>query len=268
MNCEETERAFSPYLDGELTRAECAAVEAHLDACPLCRQGFEETRELVRGLALVERPAAPPELAAAVRNALAGERAARPAGTLSGRLAVWLQPHLMPYTVGAFYSLLLFVGVFGALRHQFSLLRDLAATQRPAAERVTWVEPGSPAGGAGGYDVTQPLSPALYAAARSPYTAESPSLNPQGALARMTWVPTATGRPDDDDMIVVADVFGNGSASLAAVVEPPRNPRALDDFQNALRKNPAFVPASFDGRPQTMRVVFVLQKMNVDDRTF
>jgi hypothetical protein len=69
-------------------------------------------------------------------------------------------------------------------------------------------------------------------------------------------------------MIVVADVYGNGSASLAAIVEPPRNPRALDDLQAALRKNPAFVPASFDGRPQTLRVVFVLQKMNVDENTF
>ena len=120
----------------------------------------------------------------------------------------------------------------------------------------------------GGYDVTKPLSPALYAATRSPYTAESPSLNPRGALARMTWTPPPSGNPDDDDMIVVADVYDNGRASLAAVVAPPRNPRALDDLQDAFRKNPAFVPAAFDRRPQTMRVVFVLQKMNVADRNY
>ena len=42
----------------------------------------------------------------------------------------------------------------------------------------------------------------------------------------------------------------------------------VEDLQTALRKNPAFVPASLDRRPQTMRVVFVLQKMNVGDGSF
>jgi len=53
--------------------------------------------------------------------------------------------------------------------------------------------------------------------------------------------------------------------ALAEVVEPPRNPRALRELEDALRKGPAFVPATLDRRPQTMRVVFVLQKMNVDE---
>jgi len=271
MNCLETQKAFSPYLDGDLTREECAALDAHLGVCPVCRIQMEQTRELVRALALVERPAPPPQLAASISHALAAERAARaaqPAPTVSGRLARWLQPHLMPYAVGAFYSLLLFVAVIGALKHQLTTLRDLAVAQRnESPERVTWLGGGGGAG-AGGYDVTEPLSPSLYAAARSPYTSESPSLNPRGALARMTWTPPPAGRPDDDDMIVVADVYGNGRASLAAIVEPPRNPRALDDLQDALRKNPAFVPAAIDGRPQSLRVVFVLQKMNVDESTF
>ena len=69
-------------------------------------------------------------------------------------------------------------------------------------------------------------------------------------------------------MIVVADVYSNGTASLAEVVEPPRNRRMVEDLQDALRKNPAFVPASLDRRPQTMRVVFVLQKMNVADDSY
>ncbi len=108
---------------------------------------------------------------------------------------------------------------------------------------------------------------ALYAAERAPYSAESPSLNPRGALARLAGSPS-TGGPDDDDMIIVADVYGNGRASLAEVIEAPRNPRMLDELQDALRKNPAFVPATYDRRPQTMRVVFALQKMQVEDRTY
>ena len=264
MHCEETQRAFSLYLDGELTHAECASVEAHLGECPVCRLRADEMRALVRGLSLVERTPAPPDLHASIRSALSIERAAlaaQPAPTASGRFAHWLQPHLMPYAVGAFYSVLLFVAVFGALRQQLTALRYLAEAERIEAERVTWV------GGGEGYDPARPLSPANYAAGRSPFSVESPSINPRGALARMIWSPSPSSS-SDDDMTVVADVYGNGRASLAAVVEPPRNPHALDELQNALRKNPAFVPASYDGRPQTMRVVFVLQKMSVEDRNY
>jgi hypothetical protein len=69
-------------------------------------------------------------------------------------------------------------------------------------------------------------------------------------------------------MVVITDVFSNGRASLADVVQAPRDRRLLDEFQNALREGPAFVPASYDKRPQTMRVVFVLQKINVREGDF
>jgi hypothetical protein len=264
MTCEEIQRAFSLYLDSELAHASSGAVDAHLDVCPVCRFELEKERTLVRSLGRVERPVAPPGLAASITEALAIERAAqkaRPFVPLRLRVARWLEPHLMPYTVGAFYSLLLFVGVFAALRGQLTALRNLAEDQR-AAYGVTMVAAPEE------YDVTRPLSAKLYVAKREDVSAHSPSLNPRGALAALAWSPASNGRPEDDDMIVVADVYGNGSASLAAVVEPPRNPRMLDQLQAALRKNPAFVPASLDGRPQTMRVVFVLQKMNVQEASY
>jgi hypothetical protein len=69
-------------------------------------------------------------------------------------------------------------------------------------------------------------------------------------------------------MVVVADVFSNGSASLADVVQPPRDRRMLEEFQAALRQNAAFVPASYDRRPETMRVVFVVQKVKVNEQEF
>ena len=37
-------------------------------------------------------------------------------------------------------------------------------------------------------------------------------------------------------MIVVADVFSNGAASLADVVHAPRDRQMLDDFEVALRQ--------------------------------
>lgn len=275
MTCEETRRNFSPHLDGEMAREEAAALEAHLDLCPVCRLQLDQARSLLRSLSMVERPVPPADLTASIRNAIQIERAAaraRPSLTLSERLTRWVEPHLMPYAVGAFYSLLLFIAVFGALRHQLMILHDLANEARLDAEtrvQVTWVGPAVTGGGDAALATSsRSLSPELYAATRLPFASESPSLNPRGALAALAWTPPSTGRPGDDDMIVVADVYGNGNASLAAIVEPPRNPRVLKELQDALRKNPAFVPAAYDRRPQTMRVVFVLQKMNVEERSY
>src|SRR5947209_20221056 len=132
MNCEETQKAFSPYLDGALTREAGDALGEHLGACPVCRQQLEETRAVVRGLSLLARPAAPPDLSASIKDALIIERAARAASpplSLSERATRWLSVRLMPYTVGLVYSLVLFVAVFGALRQQLRLLRNLAEAQ-------------------------------------------------------------------------------------------------------------------------------------------
>jgi hypothetical protein len=262
MNCEETQKVFSPYMDGELTVGAGASVEAHLDVCPACRASLEQMRAIVRGLSLLERPAPPQGLAASINDALLIERAARqsrPALSPIDLVVRWLEPRVMPYTVGALASLILFVTVLSALRPQIAAFRDLAASATRSAQDIALQE-----GEESGYDVRKPLTPENFAAARLAYGAESPSINPNGALARLAWSPPS-GSPGDDDMIVVADVYGNGRASLAAVVEPPRNPHALDELENALRKNAAFVPASLDRRPQTMRVVFVLQKVNVQE---
>ena len=254
MTCLESQKAFSPYLDGALSHEASAALSEHVGACPVCRHQLEETRAIVRGLSLLGRPAPPADLAADVRAAIAVERAAAertPHFTPAQHAARWLRVRLMPYSVGVVYSVVLFIAVFGGLRQQMMVLRNLAQAQAlENGQSVVWLD------GRGGFDVTRSLSP------------ESPTLNPRGALAKLTVTPPSDGNPDDDDMIVVADVYGNGRASLAEVVEPPRNRRMVEDLQDALRKNAAFVPAYFDGRPQTMRVVFVLQKMNVAENSY
>jgi Putative zinc-finger len=266
MTCSESQKAFSPYLDGALSREAGAALAEHVGVCPVCRHQLEETRSLVRGLSLMTRPAPPAGLSAAIRDALVIERAARNAApklSPGERVTRWLGVRLMPYSVGAVYSVVLFIAVFGGLRQQLIILRNLSEAQAlESGQSPSWAD------GRVGYDVTRPLSPDLAAAARAAWGPESPTLNPRGALAALTVTPSRDGNPDDDDMIVVADVYGNGTASLAEVVEPPRNRRMVEDLQNALRKNPAFVPASLDRRPQTMRVVFVLQKMNVADNSY
>jgi anti-sigma factor RsiW len=265
MLCDETKPSLSAYLDDCLSQPVRLAVEEHLDRCPVCRAELAQLRSLTRSLSNLDRPVPPADLALNINDALLIEAAAmrqtasqRP---LSARLALWLEPKLMPYTVGSFASVILFIGMFAGLRPHFVALREAAASQA-----VTVVEFAPFAG----YDINQPVSPEMLSAQRAPYGAQSPSLNPSGALAALTsaYVNQATDPQDPDDMIVIADVFSNGAASLADVVHAPRDPRMLDEFAVALRQNAAFVPASMDRRPDTMRVVFAVQKVDVRDRNF
>src|SRR5215207_7206473 len=115
MTCLESQKTFTPYLDGELTREASSALAEHVGACPVCRHRLEETRALLRGLSLMARPATPPGLSAAIRDALVIERAARsatPRLTLAESVTRWLGTRLMPYSVGAVYSAVLFAAVF------------------------------------------------------------------------------------------------------------------------------------------------------------
>ena len=66
MNCPEVEGVLDAYVDGELTPAEAAAVRAHLDACPVCRERVAVRSALGRLIRLVPYYAAPDRLRVAV----------------------------------------------------------------------------------------------------------------------------------------------------------------------------------------------------------
>lgn len=270
MSCEELQQALSLYVDDRLALSLRAGVDEHLDHCPVCRARVAEARSVIRGLMSLERPVPPPEMTASINYALMIEAAARerrPPIDLRLRLLRWLRPRLMPYTVGSLASIILFTGLLAALVPQLRLLHDLGVASRAAnqARLQSLYVVGNPE--SGGYNIFRVISAEDYAAERAPLSSESPSLDPRGALAALTRS-LAHGHGGSDDMVVVTDVFSNGNATLADVVHAPRDARMLDDFQHALRENPAFVPASFDRRPQTMRIVFVVQKVDVDDRNF
>jgi hypothetical protein len=263
MLCEETKQSLSLYVDDCVSLPARVAIDEHLGRCPVCRDELIELRLLKRRLSLLTPPTPPSDLAITISDALAIEAAARrqPTPSLLQQVGHFIRPRLMPYTAGSFASVLMFFLMFTALRPHFVALREAAASQRSG---VIMVE-------AGGYDLTQPVTPEDFAASRAPFGIESPSLRPGGALATLTisyTTPRANTHGDADDMVVVANVFSNGAASLADVVQPPRDKRMLDEFESALRQDAAFVPASADRRPDTMRVVFTMQKVDVDDRNF
>ena len=264
MLCEETKQSLSLYVDDCVSLPARVAIEEHLDRCPVCRAELIELRSLKRKLSLLTPPTPPSSLATQILYELSIEAAARrqqPKIPVGKRVLRFVEPRLMPYSIGSFASVLMFFLMFTALRPHFVALRE-AALQNSG---VIMVE------AAAGYDLYQPVTPEGFAASRAPFGVESPTLNPGGALASLTISyarPHANTNADADDMIVVANVFSNGAASLADVVQPPRDKRMLAEFESALRHDAAFVPASVDRRPDTMRVVFTMQKVNVDDRNF
>ena len=261
MTCEETTQLLSQFIDNVLSLPVRITVDEHLDRCPVCRAHAAELRSVSRSLRQLARPVAPAELASSITQALRIEAAARlqsPERSFRERLALWLEPRLMPYTVGSFASVVLFFSMFVGLSPHFMALQQAARQME-----TVLVFRASP-----GYDLNKPVTSEDFSARRAPFAEQSPSLNPGGALAALTGSYAHNVNHDADDMIVVADVFSNGSASLADVVQAPRDRQMLADFEYALRQSAAFVPASLDRRPDTMRVVFTVQKVDVRDRSF
>ncbi len=263
MTCEDTSRLISQYVDDAVSLPLRVEMEAHLDRCPVCRGEVADLRGLSRSLRQLSRPGVPADLAASISSAVQIEAAARrqtPTPNFKERLALWAEPRLMPYSVGAMASVVLFVSMFVALSPHFRALQRVAKGNDAVA-----VVPN------GGFDLNRPVTSEDFSARRAPFAEQSPSLDPKGALAALTSSyaqPQPAANEEADDMIVVADVFSNGSAALAGVVHAPRNPQMLTDFEVALRQSAAFVPASLDRRPGTMRVVFSVQKVDVRDRSF
>jgi hypothetical protein len=266
MLCEDTRQSLSQYVDDCVSLPARVAIEEHLDRCPVCRHEAIELRSLRRRLSLLSSPTPPSDLATTISNALAIEAAARrqqPNPSPGHRLLRFIEPWVMPYSAGSFASVIMFFLMFTALRPHFVALREAAAQQRDSVFVIQTVD--------GEYDLYKPVTGAGLAAERAPFAVESPTLDPDGALAALTISharPHANLEGETDDMIVGINVFRNGVASLADVVQPPRDKRLLDEFESALRQNAAFVKASLDGRPDTMRVVFAVQKVDVDERQF
>ena len=266
MSCEETRQTLSLYVDDCVSLPARVAIDEHLDRCPVCRAEIVALRSLTRSLSLMERPKPPAGLADSISDLLTIEAAARrqaPPPSLGRRIARFLEPRLMPYSVGSFASVIMFTLMFAALRPHFIALREAALQNSSVIVLQAYQDPG--------YDLYQPVSEKDFAASRAPIGELSPSLNPGGSLAALTRAyahPHSRYSEDADDMSVAIDVFSNGVASVADVVKAPKDKRMLDEFESALRQDPAFVKAALDRRPDTMRVVFAVQKVDVSDRNF
>lgn len=266
MNCQEFRSNLSLYVDDvfETPSTVRALCEEHLRGCPVCRAEVADLRGLKSSLSAIRRSVVSPDFTDSIRRSVATELVAQKATrkTVFSRSdwRNWFEFNLMPYAVGTLTSVLLFVMMFAALRTAMTAFRNLdiqiaAVEQNPAtvfAANATKI-----------YDTSLPYSPADYAALRSDYAFESPSLNPKGALVAFT-SSLMRGEVDDSAVVIVADVFGNGLARVADVLEAPHDQNKLDELEQILNNEPVFVPAAYDKRPDSVRVVLMIQKVNIN----
>src|SRR5437870_5674689 len=210
MSCDEIQESLSLYADDGLTPAGRAVCYEHLEVCPVCRAHLEELRDIRGGLAMLARPSPPVDLIPSINRAISAQASAqiaRRSRTIGDIASAWLEFRVPRYAFSSFASILIFASVLGALRPHVIALNQAA---RAIDEAALTVEPVDSLLAA--YDINKPISPESYAALRTPYNAESPSLNPGGGLATLSWSPIHlhNSRQDADDMVVVADVFTNG----------------------------------------------------------
>lgn len=264
MRCSDVKSDLPLYSDDILTAAERADLDAHLDTCPLCRQALSEYQEVKNSVRSLARPAMSEALLASLRTAVASglQPAIRtPVFLIIEDRRNWIETWFMPSAVGTFASV-----VFGLF-----MLWAILSTARDPGEFIVAAPPNTrssiilaienPMIGPESNDIL----PEDYAVTRLSISQDSPSVNPQGALIALT-KSLVRGEMRDEEVVVVADVFGNGLARIAEVVEPSDNSRTIEELEKALESDPVyapFVPASYDKRSERMRVVLKIQNVNV-----
>jgi hypothetical protein len=94
----------------------------------------------------------------------------------------------------------------------------------------------------------------------------TPSVNPSGALVAVS-NSLMRGKMKDEEVVVVADVFSNGLAQIAEVVQPTNNWKTVNELERALETDPdfaPFVPSKADRRSDTVRVILKIQRVDID----
>jgi hypothetical protein len=273
MKCENLQFNLSIYLDDCLDTEQRALVDAHLAQCPVCRQKLADFQELRNNLRVLARPEIPNSVLNSVRSAVAGELKSTETTPLFlfPRASVgWLQSFLMPYSVGVVASLFLGFMVLGVLLSGTNMNQpntEIALVTPNFNESITIANPKLNMDGNFNFDTSDiALTSQDLANARISVSGESPSVNPSGALIALT-KSLVRGEMKDEEVVVVADVFGNGLAQIAQVIEPPRDAQTLDNLKKALNNDPdfaPFVPASFDRRADSVQIVLKIQRVEVN----
>lgn len=268
MFCENLQFNLSLYLDDVLKTEERAVLDEHLARCPLCRQKLADFQSLRNNLRVLTRPDFSGELLNKVRKSVADELytvETKPVFIFSDKVQNWIQMRLMPYSVGTVASLILGFSLLWALFSGISHNQQIGkfAASNPNINSPILLANANPKGNPGNFAAADEFPELQISNA-------APSVNPSGALIALT-KSFVRGSMEDDEVVVVADVFSNGLARITEVVKPTKDWKTLDQLERALEDDPdfaPFVPAKADHRSETVRVIFKIQHVEVDTKNF
>ena len=112
LQCPQSRRLLSPYLDGAVTGAEMFALQDHLSDCAACNEQYQSLRATQQMLASVGRPKAPEDLGLKLRLAISREAESAKRARFEGML-VRLENALGAFMVPAMAGFLSAVVIFG-----------------------------------------------------------------------------------------------------------------------------------------------------------
>lgn len=262
MKCSELQLNLTLDLDETLGGQGSIVVRNHLVTCPLCRQKAAEYRDIRSQLRGMRRPGMSIAMQNSLRASVRYEIHSRKRRLLpvTNDVREWLQMRLMPYCVGVFASIMVAAAF---LTMMFSgMLHRTPAAGEAGDSTVLLASNSNPYSS---YDPTVIMA-ADYAHSRLAFSAESPSVNPQGALIALT-KSLMRGEMKDEEVVVVAQVFSNGLAKVTEVVEPSQDRNVIRELKKALQSDAAyspFVPAVMENRPENMVVILKFQSVNVN----
>lgn len=272
MKCENLQFDLSIYLDDYLSEDERALMDDHLAQCSSCTGKLADFQDLRNNFRAMARPEIPNYVLNSVRSAVAAELTTvetTPLFLFPKDSRDWLQKYLLPYGVGVVASLLFGFIVLGVLLSDVNVGKsntEIAAVNSKYPSSIILTAPGRNSYDNFLIESEGYIDPREFANARISVSGESPSVNPTGALVALTRS-LVRGEMKDEEVVVVADVFGNGLAQIAEVIEAPRHEQVLYDLDRALKNDPAFapfVPASFDKRADSIQIVLRIQRVDVN----
>ncbi|MFL6469074.1 MAG: anti-sigma factor family protein [Pyrinomonadaceae bacterium] len=265
MKCREVRLELHQMVDETLDADRNNAISDHLLSCPLCRDELSAINQVRQELRSMRRPELSGRMLQILRRSVSTNLKPSygfPSFQLVGGSDVsWLHRWLMPTMTGAVASLVLGVALLAVILMP-SDVPQLAINTDPNSQNgdplfLANIDPGFG---------DQLITPQQFARSRADVAPESPSINPSGTLVAMTNSDTRVPSRDEE-VVVVAEVFGDGLARITNVVESSRDQKKMDRLQAAFRRDrisPPFVPASMDNRGDMVRVVLKFQSVNVN----
>ena len=259
MKCRDLKIELQELADGSLSDERTAAISAHLATCPLCRDELAFLRSLRNELRALPRPEIGKRTLTGLKALVVAELSpgyGYPSFRLIEGPSNWWQKWLLPTTAGTLASVALGLMLLGVILIPSSVPNITDVRNDPVLSK----DPLDLAG------LDHFITPSEFALSRNDVSPESPSINPTGTLVEMaSYHPQTPHR--DEEVVVVADVYSDGEARIADVVESSRDKRKMERLQAAFHANriaPPFVPATLDNRSEVVRVILKFQNVDVN----